>query len=265
MIIDVHTHIFPDELAARAMGSLVNTSGDYKPFGDGTLANLLAMMDRSGIEQAWVANIATKPSQSAPILEWSKSIRSERIIPLCSVHPESPNRAEELARFREAGFAGIKLHPMYQEFNLDDPDIITFFREIAQSGMFVLTHAGADIAYPGADNASPRRLSRLLERVDGLDLIAAHLGGWEVWDEVLADLAGANCWFDISFLPHIEPSVRDRIIHKQGAGRLLFGSDFPWQDPVCLVSALNDIGLAESDLSAILSGNARDLLARHAV
>ncbi len=263
MIIDVHGHAYSDAFAPRAMGFLSGVSGDYRPFGDGTVGSLLDRMDGAGVDRAFVANIATKPSQAASILEWSLGIRNERIVPLASVHPESPSFAEEIARFREAGFPGIKLHPMYQDFSLDDARVVPFFREIERNGMFALIHAGTDIAYPGADNAAPARMRKLLDRVPGLEVIAAHFGGWQDWEAVERDLAGADCLFDTSFIRQVEPALRDRILRRHGPERIAFGSDFPWQDMKPQLEAVRGLPLGEAEIGAILSGNAAALLARH--
>ncbi|MDA3900913.1 MAG: amidohydrolase family protein [Spirochaetes bacterium] len=262
MIIDVHAHIFPDKIASKAIGSLAANSGEYKPFGDGTLENLLVNMDRAGVDTAFVANIATKPQQFKPIIDWSVSIRSERIFPLGLVHPESPDFATEISSLVENGFCGVKLHPLYQDFYVDDKQIVPFFKELEQSGMFVLLHAGNDIAYPDADNASPVRIARLLDRVPSLDVIAAHMGGWEVWEQVSDDLAGANCWFDTSFITHIDKDLVCKIIEKQGTDRIVYGSDFPWQDQKDQIDYIRSIFSAD-DTQKILSGNILMLLKKH--
>ncbi len=263
MIIDVHAHAFPDSLAPKAMSSLTNASGDYRPFGDGTVASLLSGMDAAGIDRAFIANIATRPAQVGSILEWSLEARSDRVLPLASAHPESPAFAEEIARFREAGFSGVKLHPQYQNFNLDDARVLPFFRELEKSGMFVLLHAGFDIAYPGADNAAPTRMRALLDRVPDLEVIAAHLGGWNDWEAVERDLAGAKCLFDTSFIAHVEPRLRDRIIDRHGADRIVFGSDFPWQPLAPQLDLVRSLPLPAADIEKILGGNAAALLRRH--
>lgn len=260
-IIDVHAHAFPDTLAERAIMSLAENSGDYQPTTDGTVIGLLSSMDKAGVETAWIANIATKPAQAKAILDWSLTIRSPRIVPLGSVHPKSPAFEEEIAAFASAGFPGIKLHPLYQDFFVDDLALEPFFSAIELSGMFVLMHSGYDIAFPGAQNASPKRLRNLIERHPDMDVIMAHLGGWDDWTSVLSDLAGSHCYFDASFLSEVEPGVRDSIFVKHGFDRILFGTDVPWQDQEEAVDFVMSLGLSDGDLEKILYKNAERLVA----
>ena len=265
MIVDVHAHIFPDKIAIRAIESLAANSGDYKPFGDGTLDNLLINMNEADIDLAFVANIATKPQQFKSIMDWSVSIRSDKILPLGSVHPQSKDYEKEITSLLDNGFCGIKLHPLYQEFYVDDKKILHFFQALEQSGMFVLMHSGNDIAFPGDDNASPARMARLLESVPSLDIIAAHMGGWDVWDAVLSDLAGANCWFDTSFVSHIDTDLIYKIVQKHGVDKIVFGSDFPWQRQDSQVNFIKTMFDKTEDCDKIFSGNILKLLKKYKV
>ncbi len=111
--IDIHTHAFPDLIAKVAIPAL-EREGGIKAYLDGTVAGLLASMDRSGIEQSVLCSIATRPEQFTPILEWSKEIRSERIVPFPSLHPDDPLLLEHLQEVHDEGFKGVKMHPYYQ-------------------------------------------------------------------------------------------------------------------------------------------------------
>ncbi len=263
MIIDVHTHIFPDSLAERALSALLENAGDYDAYTDATLAGLLASMDASGVDRAWVANIATKPSQASSILAWSLTVKSPRILPLASVHPRSENFEAEIARFREAGFCGMKLHPMYQDFVVDDPALSPFFRAVEESGMFLLLHAGYDISFGADDNAAPRRIRALMERHPGLTVIAAHLGGWNAWEEVSRFLAGSPCYLDTSFVHEVPPALRDRIIALHGTDRLLFATDSPWLRQNEQVAEVRGLGFGQDELERVFSTNALSILERH--
>ena len=118
-IIDFHTHAFPDDIARRAISKLEENS-NVPAETDGTVAGLIRLMDKCGIEKSLIMSIATKAKQFTPILDWSVGIRTDRIIPFASVYPDSPTIAEEVAAIKAAGIKGIKLHPMYQNFNVDD-------------------------------------------------------------------------------------------------------------------------------------------------
>ena len=119
MIIDFHTHAFPDDLAEKAVSGLGYDS-KLKPSYDGTIDGLLKSMDEAGIEKSVVLNIATKPSQAENIINWCLKVRSERIIPFASIHPDNGNFPVIISRIKNEGIRGIKLHPMYQDFYADE-------------------------------------------------------------------------------------------------------------------------------------------------
>ena len=262
MIIDVHVHAFPDFLAPKAMETLSRNSGEYQPHTDGTLTALLHSMDRAGVHRAFVANIATRPEQARPILDWCGRIASERILPLASVHPASGLWEEELEAVAAAGVPGIKLHPQYQGFVLDDPALRPFFEKAARTGLFVLVHAGFDVAFPGDERAAPERVRALKDGVPDLILIAAHLGGWRAWDRVVQCLAGHEVYLDTSFLQEVDIRIRERILERHDRRKLLFGSDSPWLSQEASLEAVRSLPLEEAGLQAILGDNAEGLLAQ---
>ena len=172
-IIDFHAHAFPDGLAERAIAHL-EKEGNAKAFLDGKVSSLLASMDSAGIECAVVCSIATKPDQFAPILNWSRQIASDRIVPLPSIHPKGPDPVGKAQLVAQAGLPGIKLHPYYQDFELDDPALFHFFRVLEQMGLLVVCHTGFDFAFPRDRKADPVRIVRLLDKFPNLKFVATH-------------------------------------------------------------------------------------------
>jgi uncharacterized protein len=229
-IIDIHTHAFPDSIAEKAMSALTENSGDYKPFIGGTINDLLKSMGNSNIDAAFIANIATKPEQFEPIMKWSKSIQTNKIIPLGSVHPKSANLKNEIALIKESNFPGIKLHPMYQDFEIDDKKIYPLYEYASQSNLFILIHSGYDIAFPGNENASPNKILNVIKDFPDLKIIAAHLGGWRSWDKVVEYLVGKNVYFDTSFIHEVDDETIYKIFNNHDSNLILFGTDSPWLD-----------------------------------
>lgn len=257
MIIDVHTHAFPDHLAARAMAQLQAETDEVVAVLDGTVGGLLRSMDHAGIDRSVVASIATKPGQFDSILRWSDSIRSDRIEPFPSLCPLAPEAVAQVRQVALEGFRGLKLHPYYQGFVLDDPALHPVYAAAADCDLVLLLHCGFDIAFPRERIADPARLARVLDQFPGLQVIAAHLGAWMDWDEVETHLLGRAVFLDVSCtFDFIEPTQARRILDQHPADRLLFGSDSPWVDQKKTLDALRGFELPPATESALLGGNA---------
>ena len=259
--IDFHTHAFPDQLAGKALDQLHTKSGDYQAHHDGTIRGLLRSMDRAGIEKSVVLSIATRPEQVARITDWAASIRSDRIIPFPSIHPQFSNFESELDRIKSAGLHGIKLHPMYQEFAIDDPALLPLYRAISDRGLICLFHAGWDIAYPESDQAAPHRILNLHQAIPELKIVAAHLGGWQVWNEVARCLLGHQIYLETSFsIREAKASEFRRILDNHPPEYFLFGTDSPWLDQKEELDAWKKLDIPVEFKEKILFKNAEELL-----
>ena len=259
--IDFHTHAFPDQIAATAIPAL-EKKGNVKAYLNGTVTDLLKSMDQAGIEQSVVCSIATRPEQFQPILDWSQSIRSQRIVPLPSVHPTDPDRFDHLQQIKDQGFVGLKLHPYYQDFFLDDPELLEFYAKIQELDLMVVMHTGYDIGYPRIRRANPKRILNLLQMVPGLRLITTHLGGWDEWADVRELLTGLPIYMEISFALDFLDQIRLRdLIENHPPEYILFGTDSPWADQATTLKMLAKLGLSDDLYERIVRGNAKALLA----
>lgn len=260
-IVDFHAHAFPDALAARAISHLEH-GGGVKAFLDGRVASLLASMDAAGIDSSVICSIATKPEQFEPILTWSTQIASSRIVPLASIHPKSADAAGQAERVAEAGLPGIKLHPYYQDFDLDDEALLPLYRAADRLGLIVLCHTGFDFAFPRDRKADPVRIRRVLDRVPTLKLITSHMGAWDDWDEVERHLVGQPITMDVSLSLELLGRERARaMILGHPVDRVLFGTDSPWASQAQTLQTVRELGLGAEREAAVLGGNARALLA----
>jgi predicted TIM-barrel fold metal-dependent hydrolase len=258
--IDIHTHAFPDPVAAVAIPAL-EKEGNIKAYLDGTVAALLASMDRSGIDQSVLCSIATRPEQFTSILDWSKAIRSERIIPFPSLHPTDPHLLEHLQVIHDQGFKGVKMHPYYQDYFLDDERLFALYGKMSELGMILVIHAGYDIAFPRIRRADPQRILDVCRRFSELKLIATHLGGWDEWTDVRRLLTGEPIYMELSFaLDFLDQTrLRDMLL-SHPPEYLLFGTDSPWTDQATTLKMLGKLGLPDELFEKITSGNARRLL-----
>jgi predicted TIM-barrel fold metal-dependent hydrolase len=258
--IDFHTHAFPDRLASVAIPAL-EKEGHIKACLDGTVAALVASMDRSGIEQSVICSIATRPDQYGAILEWSKGIQSTRIIPFPSLHPDDPHLLKHLQEVHDEGFKGIKMHSYYQDFFLDDSSLYTLYGKMSELGMILVIHAGYDIAYPRIRRADPQRIREVCRQFPDLKLIATHLGGWDEWADVRRLLTGEPIYMELSFALNFLDRQRLRdILLSHPPEYLLFGTDSPWTDQANSIEMLGTLGLPSALFEQITSSNARRLL-----
>jgi len=99
-VTDFHTHIFPDNLAQRAIDALKQHSPESMAYTDGTLAGLKKSMRQSGVFRSVLLPIATKPAQVRTINESCKSLMSDDCVPFGTLHPESKDFEDEIACFR---------------------------------------------------------------------------------------------------------------------------------------------------------------------
>lgn len=259
-VIDIHAHIFPDELAAVAIPALEEEGGIRATY-DGTLSGLLAEMDRAGIDVAVIQPVSTKPTQVSGINDWAASIASDRIVPFGSMYPDLKAPAEEIVRMRGLGLRGFKMHPEYQRFSPDEDRMARVYEAARDNEMTILFHSGHDIAFPTA-LGTPEVFARVLDAWPGLRLILAHLGGWQLWDDVRRYLVGRDdVWFDTAYtLGHMPDAEYLALVRDIGPERVLFGTDGPWTDMTAEIERTRGLGLTTEELERILGGNAAELL-----
>jgi predicted TIM-barrel fold metal-dependent hydrolase len=258
-IIDMHTHVFPGRLAA-AVPAIAGRAG-IAPVCDGTVDGLNDLMRRAGIDRAVVVPVATKPSQVRSINEWLATLDDERIEPFGAIHPYMDDAEAELERLAALGFRGVKLHPEYQIFRPDDERLDPLYAAAARLNLIVYFHAGEDLSVPHV-HSTPRAFCRILDAHPTLTVVLAHMGGFRQWHDVVEHLGGRDVYFDTSFtVPFLGKPGFLQLIRELGVGRIIFGSDAPWADPVTELALLRAMELSPDDLAAILWRNAERLLA----
>lgn len=185
----------------------------------------------------------------------------ERIFSFGSVHPDAPDALHELSRIKEMGLLGVKFHPEYQEFFIDDEKMIPIYEKISSLGLITVFHMGADYGYGGACHCTPKALQKALCRFDS-PVVAAHWGGLSMWNEVLEHLAGIKGLFiDTSFgYGQLPRESAMRIIEKHGVENMLFATDSPWHTPELEKRFISTLGLSEEEKELLYHKNAERLL-----
>lgn len=271
MILDFHTHAFPDRLAPRAIAQLtVNAAASgYRPKSDGTVNGLIASMDRAGIDRSVVCNIATNPHQMVKVNDFAISCLSNpRLIPLGSLHPHVPvpDMETELHRLKGAGIPGLKIHPDYMGIEIDDPAFDPIFSLCESGNMFVVTHAGFDPVSPNHIHCPPDGVLRVMARHPNLLLVVAHTGGFDCEREVLDKLCGTNVYLDTSLAAVRNAKSREwgelcaDILRRHDPSRILFATDTPWSDPAAEIAFVRNVVLSEEATEMILHENAERLI-----
>jgi predicted TIM-barrel fold metal-dependent hydrolase len=261
--IDFHTHVFPDKIAKAAMDALAAESGDYRPRTDGTLHGLLDSMKRADISVSVVANIATKPAQLYPVLEFCKQIKSDTIYPLVSFHPgNDPDDVEDmLGEAQRAGIRGVKLHPMYQRFFIDNKHMYGFYELLASFGFFIILHTGYDLAFPENTQADVERIKKVADWFKDLTIVCTHVGGWKQWDRIHCLSDCKNVYTETSMtLSEVSDEEFIRLIGHFNEDRVLFGSDSPWTDQKEMLERTLRLKISDRRKEKMLYENAAALL-----
>ncbi len=259
-IIDAHTHIFPEKVADRAIEQLREIYG-ATPVRRPVLDEVVTEMDEAGLDRSVLAPVSTRPDQVASINDFALGlVEHPRVIPFGTLHPAYDDLEREIDRLLTGGIRGVKLQPFFQDFTFEDGATARMF-ELIGDRLVVLMHGGQEIAEIEQVVPHPAALARLVETYPHLRMIVAHMGGYEMWDEVSEHLVGARVHFDLSYTFDRAPDdLIIEICSRHGWNRIVFGSDFPWQSQREALAGLCRLGLDEDTFAAVTAGNLRAML-----
>jgi len=277
MIIDFHTHTFPEKIAQRAIAGM-QANSHAAAFSEGTPASLSASMKAAGIAHSVVLPVATNPAKLTSMNDASIALNGrDGIFHFGAVHPLAEDWEAELKRITEAGLKGIKIHPQYQGVDIDDIRYLHILGKAAELGLITVMHAGSEIAYPDQIRCSPEMTARALKQLGSIPIVLAHMGGWKNWDWTAEYLAATDCCLDTSFslgsitplddghyapeeLSLLSEQAFCNLVHAFGSHRVLFGTDCPWADQKEEIRKIRSLPLTEEEKEDILHRNAQRLL-----
>jgi predicted TIM-barrel fold metal-dependent hydrolase len=261
MLFDTHVHIFPEKLKGKVLPKLGEISGTPY-YSDGTLEFTLEAMKKSGCTHALTLHIATNPKQQKNVNDFAISSQQGNIYAFGSVHPDSPDAVDELYRINAAGLKGVKFHPDYQGFFVDDEKMDAIYRTCQELGLITVFHTGRDPVSPEIVHCSPAALANVALRYPEMKIIAAHMGGMEMPDEAAKYLCDKdNVYFDTAFATRtLDRNSMKALIGKKGTDRVLFATDFPWSTVSTEKELIDSLGLTEEDKEKIYWKNAFKLL-----
>lgn len=280
MMIDFHTHTFPEAISERVLAKLGRLS-HTKYFTTGSVPGLLSSMKEAHIDYSVNLPVMTTADQvekvNSALMEEQEALFLQGIITFGGMHPDYENYKKELIRLKEHNIPGIKIHPAYQNTDIDDIKMMRIIDYASELGLIVLTHAGIDIGIYDHNYTSTSQVLKIIEEIHPPKFVLAHMGGWGCWEDVERDLAGAPVWFDTAFsigpvtpdeaktgTPYLTYNLTDeafvRIVRKHGADKILFATDSPWESQEDYVSRINRLPLMDSEKEKIFSENAKKLL-----
>ena len=263
MIIDFHTHIFPDGIAPKTIPFLEQRSG-VKANTDGMLKGLLRAMEQSGVDLSVVHPVVTKPSQFESVNTFAKYVNDTyegRLLSFGGIHPDCEDYKAKLDYIKSLGLPGIKLHPDYQGVFIDDVRYMNIIEYADELGLMILTHAGVDIGLPEPVHCPPDRMRRVIDAIGPKKLIVAHMGGWSQWEQVCEYLVGTDIYLDTAFcMDYISQEMFCKIWEKHGKDKILFATDSPWGEAGKTIKQLKEMPLSGEEIEDILANNAKKLL-----
>lgn len=277
--IDFHTHTFPDQIAAAAVNKLGGCFA-IENCTDGTVNGLLCSMEKSNVALSVILPVVTNPASTVKMNDYA-AVTNEKLgergyCSFAGMHPDFSGYKEELKRIKRLGFKGIKLHPAYQNCNMDDIRYLRIVEEAAALDLIVVYHAGIDGGLPIPVYATVEMARHVIDTIRAKKLVLAHMGGWEQWDQVEQELCGAPVYFDTAACIGVMearkgiPGAKNRIlmskeqmarmIQKHGANKVLFATDSPWTGQTESLEIFKTLELTEQEKELVLWENACRLL-----
>ena len=260
MHFDVHTHAFHPKIAHKVVAQLHDHYG-IPPVGNGTIDDLLERSKKAGIDKVVIHSAATDPAQVIPANNWALELmeKNEEVISFGSMHPDYANIEQELDRIYSKGIRGLKFHPDFQSFRMDDPSFYKLL-EIADNRFTLMFHVG-DVLPPDENPSCPKKMAALKEAFPQTEMIAAHLGGYRHWEWVVENICGKEIFIDTSSaLPFIREDHLQAIIKKHPREYILFGSDYPLFDTTEeMYLVQNKMKFSDTELEEILTNAERIL------
>lgn len=264
MTIDFHTHIYPAAVAAKILPVAKRKLKVAVP-GSGAPEDLIGMMRAGGVADSVLLPLAKGTEDVSSLNDWVISVANANpeLTAFGAVHPFMPDLEAELDRLAEAGILGVKMMPLLQQVYPDEPRTHRLYEALIERDMMLVAHAGRDPMDRPEVYGTPERFATAVQSFPDLKVILAHLGGLRMWDEVKKHLLPVleNVYFDTAYVSfYMTANEMRELILDLGPEKVLFGSDYPWEDPGRAAQIIRGLGLDESEQQAIFHRNAASLL-----
>ena len=248
-IFDIHTHVYPDAVAQKATDSVKEFYGIPGAGLDGKVSTLLQQGQKVGISGYLILPVAIRPDRVHGINDYilQQTQLHPEFVGFGSVHVAMDGIGEEARRIMDMGLKGIKMHPDCQRFHIDDPRLYPLYEAVAGK-IPIMFHMG-DQRY---DYSHPLKLRKILDQFPQLQAVAAHFGGYSMYETAYEFLKDTDCIFDISSsIMFMEDGIPDKFINLYGAERMAYGTDYPLWDPAQEVERFLQLKLRLDQLEQI--------------
>ena len=229
-LIDIHTHVYPEAIARKAAASI----REFYQLGtdemDGTVKTLLERGTQAGIDRFLILPVSMRSDRTRHINDFilEQVAKESRFLGFGTLHAAMEGITDEVQYIMDSGLRGVKMHPDSQVFAIDDERLFPAY-EMLEGKLPVILHMG-DTRF---DYSHPARLRHVLDNFPRLQVIAAHFGGYGMYETAYENLHDKDCIFDVSSsMMFMEEGVAEKFINIYGAERMAFGTDYPLWDPV---------------------------------
>ncbi|MBO4979967.1 MAG: amidohydrolase family protein [Clostridia bacterium] len=262
-IFDIHTHIYPEAIAQKAVTNL-NHFYDFVCEGKGTLSDITESSGLAEVGGCLLLGVATNEKQVEHVNEYladacmTYTTDAFRMLAFACVHQDTPDMPALADHIKKMGLRGFKIHPDIQRVNIDDERLYPLYEAI-EGRMPIAFHLGDD--REEYQFSAVERLLRIKKRFPRLEVLAAHLGGYRTWEKsyLLAELE--HVWFDASSaLWAMSPKRATSLVHELGTDRVMFGTDYPVAYVNSELERFLLLDLDEQERRAILWDNAARFL-----
>lgn len=273
-IIDTHVHLFPKKEVGKRILERVKETYGVPYYCTGSPEELAETMKKADISYAVIMNQAAANKDA---MNWlirgnffvcAYSRKRPELIPAIGLDKGMKrNPVEEIDHKLKWGVRAVKLHPVAQEFYVNDKAMWTIYQKCEKENLSIIFHCGKMMIEGLPEYAHPQLFYDVLRDFPKLRIVCAHMGGG-FWEEAikLANNFPKNVYFDTAIAISAAPIpdfliLTDEqavgMIRKIGVHRVMFGSDFPWIDPKPDIERIERLKLTESEKRKILSENAK--------
>jgi len=232
---------------------------------------LVAMLRAQGVTQAWTGSYdgllhCDIAGVNQRLVDECRTNGDGLLLPFGTVNPTLPDWKEDLRRCAEEfQMPGIRLHPNYHGYKLDDPRLAQLLKLASERGLIVqlaLSMEDERTQHPllQVPHVDPAPLVELLEKLPKLRLVMLNTFRSMPLAKIDQLAAAKNVYFEIAMLEGV--GGIEKLLKKVPLRRVLFGSHFPFFNFDAALLKLKESELGWFQLKAICEDNPQTLLTK---